>query len=75
LLALDSPEWLIEDMVPTGAQAVLYGPSGEGKSFLALDWALSNATGRTWLGRQVKQGRVVYVIGEGGGHMQQRVQA
>ena len=44
-------------------QAVIYGPSGEGKTFVALDWALSVATGRSWQGKQTKQGPVVYIAG------------
>jgi len=32
-----------------------------GKTYLALDLALSVATGRRWLGKQVKQGAVLYI--------------
>ena len=75
ILDLRPTDWLIEGIMGDGTQAVLYGPSGEGKSFLALDWALSVAAGRTWFGRQVHRGPVVYVVAEGGGKIGRRVRA
>jgi hypothetical protein len=44
---------------------LLFGESGAGKSFLAVDLALSIATGRDWNGHAVKQGSVFYLAGEG----------
>ena len=75
VLALSDPEWLIEGMVEVGAQGVVYGPSGEGKTFVVLDWALSIATGRSWKGRAVKKGPVVYVVTEGGRGIRKRIEA
>src|SRR5262249_15763255 len=46
-----------------------------GKSFLALDWALSIAHGGQWHGHEVKQGAVIYVAAEGGRSIQRRVVA
>lgn len=43
----------------------MYGSPGSGKSFVALDMALSLAAGRAWGGRMVKPTRVVYVMAEG----------
>jgi hypothetical protein len=43
----------------------LWGKPGCGKSFLALDWALSVATGRPWQGHAVHPGAVLYIVGEG----------
>lgn len=62
---LPAPSWLIEGIIPEGAFAMLYGPPGSGKTFLALDWALRIAAGGDWLGRPVAKGPSVYVIGEG----------
>jgi predicted transcriptional regulator/predicted ATP-dependent serine protease len=44
--------------------AVIYGTPGTGKTFLALDWALSCATGTPWHGRDVPSGPVMYCYGE-----------
>jgi putative DNA primase/helicase len=65
VIALKQPPWLIEGVLEEGAFAVLYGASKSGKSFTALAWALSIATGGAWHGRATKKGRVVYVVGEG----------
>lgn len=62
---LGEPTWLIEGVIPDGSFAEIHGKPGHGKSFLALDWALSIATGQAWAGREVRQGEVVYVAGEG----------
>ena len=69
------PTWLIEGLIATDNLAVLYGPPGAGKSFVAQEWALSVAAGRKSLGRQVQQGDVAYVYAEGGGGMPLRLRA
>ncbi len=75
LSALPPPSWLIDKLIEQSVFAVLYGASGEGKSFLALDWALSIATGKPWQGRKVKRGPVVYVVAEGGRNIGKRIKA
>jgi hypothetical protein len=75
LLRLPDPEWLIDGMVEVGAQGVVYGPTGHGKTFVVLDWALCVATGRSWQSRMVKKGPVVYVVTEGGRGIKKRVGA
>jgi hypothetical protein len=75
LFTLEPPEWLIEGLMPTRALAVHFGPSASAKSFVALDWALSIATGRDWCGRKVKPGPVIYVVGEGTSGISRRVSA
>ena len=62
---LTPPEWLVDDVLPTDAFVLLWGEWGAGKTFLALDLALSVATGKPWHGKTVKQGPAVYVAGEG----------
>ena len=64
-IASSTPSWLVRRSYPASSFAFLYGPSGVGKSFVALDLALSIATGRPWHGHPVKQGPVLYVVTEG----------
>lgn len=65
LAALPKPEWQIRGLFPEKSIVILWGQSGSGKSFLALEWGLSTALGLDWLGRPVKQGSVVYIAAEG----------
>jgi len=69
------PEWLITGFIHKGDVAVIYGEPGSGKSFLAIDWALSIATGLSWLGHDVAQGPVLYMAGEGAPSIYKRVNA
>jgi AAA domain len=62
---LPDPEWLIDGLIPLGGLAVLAGPPGIGKSFLAIDWAYSVAMGMPWQGHPTRGGHVVYVAAEG----------
>lgn len=74
LAAIRPPEWIVADHIPDGL-CVLYGPSGSHKSFTALDWAMSVATGHTWLGNKVRSSPVVYVMAEGASGGNQRIDA
>jgi len=67
--------WLIEDYFEKETTGVLYGPSGTFKTFLALDWCLSIASGQNWHNHEVSQGLVVYVAGEGNHGLQKRIKA
>ncbi len=75
LQGLPPLDWLIDGCVPSGAFAVLYGPSGAGKTFLALDLALSVSAAVRWLGHDVRGGPTLYVAAEGIGGLAQRVKA
>jgi len=66
--------WQIEDVLPEDSLAMLYGPSGLGKSFVALDMGLCIATGTAWHGRKVAQGPIVYICGEGKNGILKRVE-
>ena len=57
--------WLVEHWLEQGTLAVLVGPEGSFKSFLAIDWALAIATESKWQGCRVTPGRVLYIAGEG----------
>ena len=75
LLALKPPAWLVEGVIPELGLVALYGSPGDGKSFLALDMALSIASGVPWQGHQVQKGFVVYISAEGGAGLGKRVGA
>ncbi len=57
--------WRIERWLEDGVLGLIVGAEGSLKSFVAIDWALSIATGRDWHGYRVTPGRVLYVAGEG----------
>jgi hypothetical protein len=74
-LSLPPPSWLVEGFIPEGCLAVLYGLSGHGKSFAALEIAAGIATGGKVLGQGARRGSVVYVAAEGQRGMQGRLKA
>lgn len=57
--------WRIKGVLPELGIAAIYGPSGSGKSFLAMDMAISLAQGSEWFGYRVNSCPVVYVCLEG----------
>jgi RecA/RadA recombinase len=73
--ALPTLPWLIKGLLPRHGLAALYGPSGSGKSFLALELAGCVVAGRKWFGMTTKQAPVVYVMLEGEGAIRNRVAA
>jgi AAA domain len=75
LRTLPDPEPLIGNVLDQGTTALLYGRWGTAKSFIALDWAASVATGRSWQGRTTEQRRTLYVAGEGAFGFKGRVDA
>lgn len=75
LASMPPLRWLVEGLLPVGGMCELHGAPGCGKSFLALDVAFSVATGRSFFGRSVQQGAVVYVAGEGVSGLNNRVEA
>jgi AAA domain len=72
---LPDPEPLIDNVLDQGTVALLYGRWGTYKSFIALDWAASVATGRAWQSRPTEQRRVLYIAAEGAFGLKGRVQA
>ena len=69
------PSWIIKGWLPDSGLAMLFGPSGAGKTFCALDMAASIASGRDWHGHKVAQGAVIYLAGEGHYGLKMRVVA
>lgn len=73
---LPEPQCLVENLVPDFGLTFLLGAPGAGKSFVALDLALSVATFReVWFGRKLRGGPTVYALGEGLASLQRRVGA
>lgn len=75
LCRLPPIQWRIKNVLPEQGIAVVYGPSGSGKSFLVLDMLQSLASGREWFGRKVKQCSVTYIVLEGEAGLAGRVSA
>lgn len=71
----EAPEYVIDEVITERSVVTLYGPSGSLKSFAAIDMAMSVAHGLPWQGRDVKQGAVIYVTGEGTSQIGQRLDA
>lgn len=69
------PEYLIDGMLVRDSLGAIYGASGSGKTFVALSWALSVATGSWWQGRRVVKGPVLFVAAEGSGGLGARIAA
>lgn len=59
------PEFLIADLIETDGLGLIFGDPGCGKSFLAADLALCVASGADFHGREVMQGPVLFIAGEG----------
>lgn len=52
--------WLLDGVFGQGQTIILAGPPGAGKSLFSYSLAYSVALGRTFLGREVRQGPVLY---------------
>lgn len=69
---LPEPQWLLAPFILDKSLNVLVGPSGTGKSFLALDWSACLGAGLPWYGHKTAACRVVYVAAEGTGGLRKR---
>jgi hypothetical protein len=74
LANLPTPEPLIDDTIDRRTVAVLAGPYGTCKSFVAQAWAAHLATGKPWMARGVPEtpSKVLYVAAEGAYGLNQR---
>lgn len=75
LASVVPPVPLVADWLFTDSLARINGPSGHGKSFVALEMAACVSTGRGWHRRAVHRGLVVYVAAEGASGVRQRLEA
>jgi hypothetical protein len=75
-LSLAPPmQWIIKGVLPRAELGVLFGASGSGKTFVALDLAFSVARGNAWRDRRTARGRVVIIAAEGAGGIGKRGEA
>lgn len=75
LKAMPPVTWAVDGLVTLHGFTVMYGAPASGKSFLAIDMALSIANGLAWQNKAVRRGSVLYIAGEGVGGMGKRVKA
>jgi hypothetical protein len=68
-------EWAVQDLFQSHAVNAIYGWSGVGKSFIALDMAAAVADGVEWFGYKTLKMPVLYVAIEGGNALNQRLGA
>lgn len=71
----EPPEWIVQGVLPQAALAVIFGDSGSGKTFAALDLVGAVARGTPWRNRHTRQGSIVYVCAEGAGGFRNRLKA
>jgi hypothetical protein len=74
LAEVPAPRFLLADFVREDGFNVLFGPSGIGKSFLALDWSLCISTGLPFYGQEAQRGSVVYIAAEGATGLHPRIE-
>lgn len=74
-LKFRAPEYIIRELIETETLGLIFGDPGCGKSFLAVDIALSVATGTPFHGRKTKQGPVFFIAGEGHNGLTRRFEA
>jgi hypothetical protein len=75
LQSLPKTTWRVKGLFPEHGLGSIYGPSGSGKSFLALDLMAAVACGSAFYGHKTTQCPVVYVALEGTGGIAKRVEA
>lgn len=74
-LEVSPPRWIVENYLEENTLSEIFGDPGAGKTFLALDFAIHVALGKSWLGNEVNQGSVFYIAGEGFGGLTRRQRA
>jgi hypothetical protein len=70
-----APDWTIEGVLPRTGLGCIFGPPGSGKSFAAVDLALTVASAGHFCGACVSGGPVIYVAPEDDHGIQVRFQA
>ena len=72
LIHRPDPEYLIDEVLEMGSFAMLYGPSGMGKTFVVLSWCFCIAGGRPVVGTGPDRGPAIYIAAEGVGGLAEK---
>lgn len=75
LRALTPPEPIVDGLLYTNSIATLAAAGGIGKTAIALAIASAACTGQSFLGKAVRQGRTLYLAGEGRNAIDARITA
>lgn len=79
MLSMPDPKFVVDRHLPERSLGFLYGAPGAKKSFIALDWALHLAFGKSdWHGDPIRaksDGVVIFLAGEGASGMKVRARA
>lgn len=67
--------WIIKRVLPKADLFVIYGASGSGKSFVAIDLLAAIARGVDWRGHKTEKLRCLLIAAEGGGGVGKRLEA
>lgn len=68
-------KWWIKGLIPEARIGAIFGASGSGKSFCVIDLMAHLSLGWDWRGLKTRQGRVLYVVAEGGTGAGKRIKA
>lgn len=75
-MGITCPQWIIKGILEDKSLGLLFGSSGSGKSYLAIDMAACIATGKPFCNHAIKkEGPVIYIAGEGFSGISRRLKA
>lgn len=75
VMAIPRAPDLVRGVLPKEGLAAIGGPSGSGKSFVAMDLLGAVASGQDWFGLRTRRAPVLYVALEGTGGLEKRLKA
>lgn len=75
LTSLPPTQWVVKNILPEKGLAAIFGQSGTGKSFLAMDLLLKIAQGTEWFGHKIINKSVIYIPLEGRSGLSNRIKA
>ncbi len=75
IIAQPTLRWRVKTLLPETGIGAIYGASGSGKSYLAIDLGISIALGKPWFGNRTSACPVTYVTLEGEAGLRNRISA